>query len=164
MLSRFPRNRTLILLAVSATALAACAPKPPKQLPPEPGPTVAAAPAPAPVPSGPTPGSQADFLASIGGRDTIHFAFDKYNVDDLSVEILKTQAAWLLKYPAKKATIEGHADERGTREYNIALGARRAQTAREYLVSRGIDAQRMRTISYGKERPVAVCNDISCWS
>ena len=61
-------------------------------------------------------------------------------------------------------TIEGHADERGTREYNIALGARRAQTVRDYLVSRGVPAQRMRTISYGKERPVAVCNDISCWS
>jgi peptidoglycan-associated lipoprotein len=61
-------------------------------------------------------------------------------------------------------TIEGHADERGTREYNIALGARRAQTVREHLTSRGIQPQRMRTISYGKERPVAVCNDISCWS
>ena len=60
--------------------------------------------------------------------------------------------------------IEGHADERGTREYNIALGARRAQAVRDYLTSRGIQAQRMRTISYGKERPVAVCNDISCWS
>ena len=66
--------------------------------------------------------------------------------------------------PVQPFTIEGHADERGTREYNIALGARRAQTVREYLASRGVQAQRMRTISYGKERPVAVCNDISCWS
>ena len=76
------------------------------------------------------------------------------------------QVAALPAGPATRYTftIEGHADERGTREYNIALGARRAQTVREYLVSRGIDANRMRTISYGKERPVAVCNDISCWS
>src|SRR5262249_56728121 len=77
---------------------------------------------------------------------------------------LDKQAQWLQHYSKYSFPIEGHADERGTREYNIALGARRAQTVREYLVSRGIDANRMRTISYGKERPVAVCNDISCWS
>ena len=77
---------------------------------------------------------------------------------------LDKQAQWLNNYNRYAFTIEGHADERGTREYNIALGARRAQTVREYLVSRGIAAQRMRTISYGKERPVAVCDDISCWS
>ena len=77
---------------------------------------------------------------------------------------LDKQAQWLNNYNRYAFTIEGHADERGTREYNIALGARRAQTVREYLISRGVQAQRMRTISYGKERPVAVCNDISCWS
>ena len=77
---------------------------------------------------------------------------------------LDKQAQWLQQYSQYTFTIEGHADERGTREYNIALGARRAQTVREYLASRGINPQRMRTISYGKERPVAVCNDISCWS
>ena len=77
---------------------------------------------------------------------------------------LDKQAQWLSQYNRYTFTVEGHADERGTREYNIALGARRAQTVREYLISRGIDANRMRTISYGKERPVAVCNDISCWS
>ena len=79
-------------------------------------------------------------------------------------ETLDKQAQWLNQYNRYAFTIEGHADERGTREYNIALGARRAQTVREYLVSRGVMAQRMHTISYGKERPVAVCNDISCWS
>ena len=73
-------------------------------------------------------------------------------------------AQWLQIYNQYTFTIEGHADERGTREYNIALGARRAQTVRDYLASRGVHPQRMRTISYGKERPVAVCNDISCWS
>ena len=77
---------------------------------------------------------------------------------------LDKQAQWLSKYPQYNFTIEGHADERGTREYNIALGARRAQGVRDYLISRGIAANRMHTISYGKERPVAVCNDISCWS
>jgi len=77
---------------------------------------------------------------------------------------LDKQVAWLQRYNRYTFTIEGHADERGTREYNIALGARRAQAVREYLAARGIDPQRMRTISYGKERPVAVCNDISCWS
>jgi peptidoglycan-associated lipoprotein len=77
---------------------------------------------------------------------------------------LDKQAQWLAQYNRYTFTIEGHADERGTREYNIALGAKRAQSVREYLITRGIDASRMRTISYGKERPVAVCDDISCWS
>ena len=77
---------------------------------------------------------------------------------------LTKQAQWLRTYPAFTVTIEGHADERGTREYNIALGARRAQAVREYLASRGVEPSRMRTISYGKERPVAVCNDASCWT
>ena len=81
-----------------------------------------------------------------------------------AIATLEKQAQWLQTYNRYAFTIEGHADERGTREYNIALGARRAQSVRSYLASRGIDASRMRTISYGKERPVAVCNDISCWS
>jgi peptidoglycan-associated lipoprotein len=77
---------------------------------------------------------------------------------------LDKQAQWLNQYSRYSFTIEGHADERGTREYNIALGAKRSQAARDYLAARGVTASRMRTISYGKERPVAVCNDISCWS
>ena len=81
-----------------------------------------------------------------------------------SIATLEKQAKWLQAYAQYTFIVEGHADERGTREYNIALGARRAQTVRDYLVSRGVQVQRMRTISYGKERPVAVCNDISCWS
>ena len=74
------------------------------------------------------------------------------------------QAQWLQTYNRYSFTIEGHADERGTREYNYSLGARRGQTVRDYLASRGISGSRLRTVSYGKERPVAVCNDISCWS
>ena len=81
-----------------------------------------------------------------------------------AITTLEKQARWLQTYNRYSFTVEGHADERGTREYNIALGARRAQAVRSFLASRGIDPGRMRTISYGKERPVAVCNDISCWS
>ena len=92
------------------------------------------------------------------------FETDSSELTEQARATLDKQAQWLNNYNRYAFTIEGHADERGTREYNIALGARRAQTVREYLVSRGIAAQRMRTISYGKERPVAVCDDISCWS
>ena len=92
------------------------------------------------------------------------FDTDSSELSDQARATLDKQAQWLNNYNRYSFTIEGHADERGTREYNIALGARRAETVREYLISRGIAAQRMRTISYGKERPVALCNDISCWS
>jgi peptidoglycan-associated lipoprotein len=109
-----------------------------------------------------TPGSQQDFVVNVGDR--VFFDTDQTDLSPQARATLDKQAQWLSQYNRYTFTIEGHADERGTREYNIALGARRAQTVREYLISRGIDAQRMRTISYGKERPVAVCNDISCWS
>jgi peptidoglycan-associated lipoprotein len=109
-----------------------------------------------------TPGSQQDFVVNVGDR--VFFDTDSTDLSPQARTTLDKQAQWLSQYNRYSFTIEGHADERGTREYNIALGARRAQTVREYLVSRGIEAQRMRSISYGKERPVAVCNDISCWS
>jgi len=157
---------TALLAGVSALTMSACAPKTPKSLPPVPAPTVSpATPAPAPeLPAGPVPGSQADFLAAINGRDTIHFAFDKYNVDAESVEILKGQAAWLAKYPAKKITLEGHADERGTRDYNLALGERRASAAKAYLVSLGIDAARITTVSYGKDKPADPASTEEAWA
>jgi len=109
-----------------------------------------------------TPGSQQDFVVNVGDR--VFFESDQTDLTPQATATLDKQAQWLQSYPRYQFTIEGHADERGTREYNIALGARRAQSVRNYLASRGIDASRMRTISYGKERPVAVCNDISCWS
>jgi len=109
-----------------------------------------------------TPGSQQDFIVNVGDR--VFFETDSSELTPQSRATLDKQAQWLNQYANYAFTIEGHADERGTREYNIALGARRAQTVREYLISRGVQAQRMHTISYGKERPVAVCNDISCWS
>ena len=108
------------------------------------------------------PGSQQDFVVNVGDR--VFFENDSAELTPQSVGTLEKQAQWLQIYNQYTFTIEGHADERGTREYNIALGAKRAQTVRDYLASRGVQTQRMRTISYGKERPVAVCNDISCWS
>ena len=108
------------------------------------------------------PGSQQDFVVNVGDR--VFFETDSSELTPQARDTLDKQAQWLNNYNRYAFTIEGHADERGTREYNIALGARRAQTVREYLATRGISPQRMRTISYGKERPVAVCNDISCWS
>ena len=108
------------------------------------------------------PGSAQDFVVNVGDR--VFFESDSTELTPQSVATLDKQAQWLQQYNRYAFTVEGHADERGTREYNIALGARRAQTVRDYLTSRGVEANRMRTISYGKERPVAVCNDISCWS
>jgi peptidoglycan-associated lipoprotein len=112
--------------------------------------------------SGATPGSQQDFVVNVGDR--VFFEADSSELSPQSLQTLEKQAQWLQAYSQYSFTIEGHADERGTREYNIALGARRATATHDYLVSKGVAANRMKTISYGKERPVAVCNDISCWS
>jgi peptidoglycan-associated lipoprotein len=109
-----------------------------------------------------TPGSQQDFVVNVGDR--VFFESDQTDLSPQATATLDKQIQWLQSYPRYTFVIEGHADERGTREYNIALGARRAQSVRSYMVSHGINAGRLRTISYGKERPVAVCNDISCWS
>jgi peptidoglycan-associated lipoprotein len=110
-----------------------------------------------------TPGSQQDFVVNVGDR--VFFETDSTELTPQSRATLDKQAQWLNNYTQySQFTVEGHADERGTREYNIALGARRAQAVRDYLISRGVAANRMQTISYGKERPVAICDDISCWS
>jgi peptidoglycan-associated lipoprotein len=109
-----------------------------------------------------TPGSARDFAVNVG--DIVYFTTDSTDLSREAQQTLTNQARWLQQYSQYTITIEGHADERGTREYNIALGAKRAQTVRNFLAQRGINAARIRTVSYGKERPVAVCNDISCWS
>jgi len=109
-----------------------------------------------------SPGSQQDFVVNVGDR--VFFESDQTELTSTAQATLEKQARWLSQYPRYTITIEGHADERGTREYNFALGARRAESTKSYLAARGVPASRMRTISYGKERPVAVCNDISCWS
>jgi peptidoglycan-associated lipoprotein len=107
-----------------------------------------------------TPGSPQDFATNVGDR--VFFATDSTELSPTAQDTLAKQATWLARYPNYSFTIQGHADERGTREYNFALGARRAQVSKEYLVAKGVAASRMRTISFGKERPVAVCNDDSC--
>lgn len=108
------------------------------------------------------PGTSQDFTVNVGDR--VFFTTDSTSLTADSRRTLDKQATWLNKYSSYSITIEGHADERGTREYNLALGARRAAATRDYLVSRGVRRNRLKTISFGKERPVAVCNDISCWS
>src|SRR5579871_4815126 len=108
------------------------------------------------------PGSVQEFNQTVGDR--VFFDTDQTDLSPTAQATLDKQAAWLGQYNRYTFTIEGHADERGTREYNFALGARRAQNVRDYLVAKGVSAARMKTISYGKERPVAVCDDISCWS
>ena len=143
------RGARIAAVLAAALAISACANQPADQQ----GSAAGAA----------TPGSQQDFVVNVGDR--VFFETDSTELTPVSRATLDKQAQWLTNYSNyTQFTIEGHADERGTREYNIALGARRAQTVRDYLISRGIQANRMRTISYGKERPVAVCNDISCWS
>ncbi|RDE08151.1 peptidoglycan-associated lipoprotein Pal [Pelagibacterium lacus] len=109
-----------------------------------------------------TPGSQQEFLVSVGDR--VFFETDSSLLTSDAQSTLQKQAQWLQQYPQYRIVIEGHADERGTREYNIALGARRASAVVNYLASLGIPQNRLSTVSYGKERPVAICNDISCWS
>ncbi|MCB1381501.1 MAG: peptidoglycan-associated lipoprotein Pal [Notoacmeibacter sp.] len=108
------------------------------------------------------PGSTQDFTVNVGDR--IFFDTDSSAIRADAQQTLQRQAQWLSRYGNYSITIEGHADERGTREYNIALGARRAAATRDYLISQGVSGSRLKTISYGKERPVAVCDDISCWS
>ncbi|MGI9522372.1 MAG: peptidoglycan-associated lipoprotein Pal [Hyphomicrobiaceae bacterium] len=108
------------------------------------------------------PGSKRDFAQNIG--DIVYFTTNSTDLTPEARQTLEKQVQWLNQHTKYTITIEGHADERGTREYNIALGARRATTVRQFLSSSGVDARRVRTVSFGKERPVAVCNDISCWS
>jgi len=144
----FVRGAGLATALIAGLALSACANKPASD-------SLASA-------GAATPGSQQDFIVNVGDR--VFFETDSTELTTQARSTLDKQAQWLAQYGSYAFTIEGHADERGTREYNIALGARRAQTVRDYLAARGIQPSRMRTVSFGKERPVAVCNDISCWS
>jgi len=155
------------IAVVSALVLtAACAKKKPADLPPPPPaaapPTAPEAP---PMQAGTTtvPGSRADFLQQ-AGSDTVHFATDASDIDSEAQSILTRQAAWLAKFPNISVTIEGHCDERGTREYNLALGDRRANAAKNFLVNAGVSASRLSVISYGKERPVATGSDEGAWA
>jgi len=165
------RNGMTVAALAAALAIAGCGKKAPKEIPPAPigaeaedsGETAVGEAG--GVGSEALPGSRADFLASVGqGADRILFDTDSYTVDDQDRAVLDTQAAWLQRNAAVRVTIEGHADERGTREYNLALGDRRANAAKNYLAARGIDSSRMTVISWGKERPDALGSDESAWA
>ena len=155
-----------ILLLTAALAAGACSKKRPEVLPPAPGDTSGYPGETTPrgdVSGAVVPGSAADFRRSVSS-DTINFGLDMYDIDPQARAILDTQAEWLNRYPNVRITLEGHCDERGTREYNLALGDRRANAAKNYLVARGIAAARITTISYGKERPVALGSDEASWA
>lgn len=156
---------TKLLMTAALISVAACSKKKPEELPPPPAQSTTPAP---PADTGPVsgtavPGSRADFLAQVGS-DTIHFATDSYSLDSEANAILAKQAQWLAAHPNVRATIEGHCDERGTREYNLALGDRRANSVKNFLVSNGVSAAQLSTISYGKERPVATGSDEASWA
>ena len=155
--------KTLKLAVLTAAlVMAACAKKPPATLPQAPG-TGATSEATGPQQGAVRPGSREDFLGSVPS-DRIFFDTDLYNIDDQDRAILDAQSAWLQKYANVRVTIEGHCDERGTREYNLALGDRRANAAKNYLQSRGIDPGRMTVISWGKEKPEATGSDEESWA
>ena len=153
-----------VTVLTSVAALGACAPKAPEQLPPPPVATEQAAPTVAPTVQGPQPGSQEHFVDAVNGQNVIYFDTDRYNVDSADAAALQTQAQYLMRYPNLGITIQGHTDERGTREYNLALGERRANSAKNYLVGIGIDAGRITTVSFGKERPDALGSNEGAWA
>ncbi|MDB5495626.1 MAG: peptidoglycan-associated lipoprotein [Phenylobacterium sp.] len=148
----------LVLIGTAAASLAACAHKPKPSFPTTAPPPVSGperpttAPPPAPVTQSALPGSEQDFVINVGDR--VYFDFDRYDVRADAQPLLAGQATWLKQYPAVVVRIEGNCDERGTREYNLALGARRANAVRDFLVSHGLDPARITTISYGKEKPI----------
>jgi peptidoglycan-associated lipoprotein len=159
------RGAQLALMALAAISMAACASHPkPMALastastpPPPPNEGTSGAPGPGSVTEGqeggvPVPGSERDFVINAGDR--VYFNFDQYALRDDAHQILDAQAAWLARYPGVHVRIEGNCDELGTREYNFALGARRANTVREYLMGHGVSGGRIETVSYGKEHPV----------
>jgi peptidoglycan-associated lipoprotein len=170
-------NATSFKIAAIAAALAltaGCGKKAPKEIPPPPigsedgsadGADAGTGDPAGGVGTEALPGSRADFLASVGqAGDRVLFETDSYSIDDEDRRVLDAQAAWLQRNPGVRVTIEGHADERGTREYNLALGDRRANAAKNYLQGRGIPASRMSVISWGKERPEALGSDESAWA
>jgi peptidoglycan-associated lipoprotein len=159
----------LALAGLMAAALAACAshpppppaapvPPPPQEAPPPPP----EAPPPPPEASGPVPGSERDFIINVGDR--VYFDFNAAEIRADANPVLDGQATWLRRYPDVRVRIEGNCDERGTREYNFALGARRADAVRAYLVAHGVAPGRITTISYGKEQPVDPGNDDAAWA
>lgn len=166
----FRRAGHLALITGAAISIAACSstPKPTPLGPTGPGSQGSEGPPPPPsppiseAPVGPLPGSVQDFVINAGDR--VYFDFDAYSIRQDAQNILAQQAAWLSRYPQVRVRIEGNCDERGTREYNLALGARRANSVREFLVAHGISGERIATVSYGKERPIDSGTGEDAWS
>ena len=162
------KNMTrLVAIAAALSITAGCAHRRPADIPPGPvgaeGDATGTAVDQGAVGTAAVPGSRADFIQSVVS-DRIFFALDSYSVDDAARRTLDAQAEWLMRNPNVRVTIEGHCDERGTREYNLALGDRRANAAKNYLAARGVDPSRMSVISWGKERPEAIGSDESAWA
>ncbi len=157
------RSTAISALAIAALIGVGACSKKKEDLPPPPPPAAPAAPAPVEAPAGPTPGSLAEMIAE-AGSDRVFFEYDSYSLDSAAQATLNGQAGWLARYPDIRLTIEGHADERGTREYNLALGERRANAAKNYLAGQGVGADRMNVISYGKERPAVEGSDESAYA
>ncbi|GGE87857.1 peptidoglycan-associated lipoprotein Pal [Sphingomonas prati] len=159
----------LVLAGTMLVAVAGCAKKKPAVLPPPPAGSgmiddgTNNAPTGGAIGGAAVPGSRADFIAQ-AGSDTVLFVTDSSDVDSEAQAILLRQAQWLQRNPNVRVTVEGHCDERGTREYNLALGDRRANSAKNFLASNGVDASRISVISYGKERPVATGSDESAYA
>lgn len=158
-------------IAAALAMTAGCGKKAPKDLPPPPGDSADAGTATGVEDgfgddtAGVGPGSREDFIRTVGLEgDRVFFDTDQYDLDDRDRATLDAQAQWLNRYPNVRITIEGHADERGTRDYNLALGDRRANAAKNHLAARGISLDRMTVISYGKERPEALGSDESAWA
>jgi peptidoglycan-associated lipoprotein len=150
--------RKFLIALAAVAALGACASRG------EPTPTPSETPPPATetTPRGPTPGSAEDFRVSVGDR--VFYGYDRFDLTPEARSVLERQAAWLRQYPNVRVLVAGNCDERGTREYNLALGARRAAAARDYLVSLGVDGARIETVSYGKERPLDARSNEEAWS
>ena len=164
------RVARLAMIGLAAASLAACASRPKPAGPAEPT-TQPSQPMPpqqqpqvpqSPINQGALPGSVQDFVINIGER--IYFATDSYDVTPDAQAVLAAQSQWLNRYPAVRVRIEGNADERGTREYNLALGARRANAVREFLVGQGVSGSRIESLSYGKERPIDPGTDEDAWA
>lgn len=167
------RTLSLTALAIASLAISACASNPPPEPPAGPTetavitPPVVTPPKPPtvvtpPVPTGPAAGSKADF--AVKATDRVYFDYDKYDVDAEDMRSLATQVAWLKQFPSTRVEIQGHADERGTRDYNIALGERRAQSVKSYLISQGVAETRISTISFGKDKPLDMGHDEAAWA
>ena len=139
---------------VAAVALAGCADEAPPPADPNTSGNAGA--------GGPAPNTVEYFNQVVGDR--VFFATDQHTLDAQARSTLQRQAEWLQINGATSVTIEGHADERGTRQYNLALGARRANSVRQFLIGQGVPASRLRAVTFGKERPVALCSDAGCWS